>query len=221
VLPIKLPIKLKLPLPVLTQPKQLSIKVNTLLVQHQEEVRVVRQNTAKYSRGKGKRNEYEICEILCQWYGIPQSFSRSKGSGAVRSIGQPGDISTPEGFIFCIEAKNDERCDFTSFLIPRGNSKKAKLQFIWEAWQQSVDATNKYNTRKHERQIFKYPCLIFTKNYEDIFIMLQQQFFLNNLNVKIPYIRFDFSNEEFGGFYIFLLQDFLDSNDPQSFIRRQ
>jgi len=211
---VAIPIKLaKTPQITSDTPKLINIKLNKALIQHQQEIRIIKQNVARKSRSKGKNLEYEISEMQCKWYNIPQTFSRSKGGG-VRKIGQPGDITTPDGFILCEEAKNDERWNFSSFLSPNGS--RGALQFIWQAWEQTVDQCNIYNTRKHERQVFKYPVLIFTKNYENIFIMFR----INEFNCNLPDCTITLVQPQYGTFIICDFQEFLNVNDPQNFIRR-
>ena len=175
------------------------------------EKRDKKKRIARSSRAKGNRGESVVSDIFDNWIEVPQAFSPSSSSGANRLIGQAGDLVGPNGFIFCVEIKNDEGWRLTDFLIP-GIIRKHPAR-IWIFWAQAVTACNKYNSKRKEHQVNKIPVLIFTKNYEDVLIMIDEVDYKNH-NLRVPENFIRLINMDFGIFFICKLEDFLKCHTP-------
>ena len=202
--------------PALRQITMLTLKPNLKKIEHAKEILEIRQRTAKRSRGKGKAAEYDLCKIFDKWYGIPQSFSRSKGSGAQFHVGQPGDIAAPLGFPLIIESKNDERWSLEDLLVPWSAKKNPSV--IFKFWTQVVEASGKYHAKKADSQPRKYPVVIFTKNHQPYYIMLQNTY-IESATFILPPNRIRLMAEGWGEFTICLLEDFLAFNSKSQLFR--
>jgi hypothetical protein len=168
---------------------------------------------ARRARHKGNRGEYFACEYLNTWLDVPEVFTPTNASGGSRLIGQPGDIVGPPNFVFCVEMKNDERWRFSDFFI--AGLRRTQPAPIWQFWEQGKLACSKYNEKKRISQVAKYPALIFTRNYEEVFIMLQETT-ITYLNLKIPPTVAKLANAVEGYFIIMEFQNFLEANTPES-----
>ena len=160
-------------------------------------------NIARSSRRKGRSAESEVGRILSYWYGVPESFSPSRSSGANLKIGQPGDILAPNGFKFVIEVKNTEGWNLTQIFQPLNCH--AKLVTFWKFWKQAKEACDEYNKKKPTSLPIKYPVLIFTRNREEFFIMYEIKHCATKCRNRI---LIQFINEDL---MICQLSDFLDN----------
>ena len=188
------------------------------------EARHKKREVAKRSRGKGHRGEYGACKLLCEWYGIEDSFVRSKTSGANMKFGQAGDISCPPGFLLVPEVKNDESWTLSQILEvykPRGG-----VNNFWLFWNQTVEACNKYNELLQSKNItnpnypIRYPILTFTQNGEEYLCMIEAKDIFNlNLNKPDSYLLLE--HKELGSFVIMKFEDFLNANPPDKLFARK
>jgi hypothetical protein len=173
-----------------------------------------RARVARRSRGKGKRAESEVSAYYSEWWGIPEYFYPTKSSGAGVRIGQAGDIGGPANFLLISEVKNDESWNLSqiiSYWTPRH-----KVSAFWTFWQQVCIAVDDYNTRKHARQPEKFPCLIFTKNFDEYLIMLPSHVRFN-LNLNLPNSYISLTQDVFkDSFVICNFLDFLNVNEPST-----
>lgn len=188
---------------------------------------------ARSNRQKGKRGEAIIGKIFSDWWGTEESFLHSQSSGAGNRFGAAGDITTPLNFPFVIENKNSEGWTLGNILThwkSRVNNIKPKKPLkpgqitkpkeiqpntFWSYWEQVLEATEDYNEKAIKNmRIHKYPMLIFTKNYEEIFVMIHMDAQLQH-KINLPTNHIFLTNEQHL-YYIFILQDFLDINTPES-----
>jgi Holliday junction resolvase len=124
----------------------------------------------KNSQNKGKNFERLIAKKLTETLGI--EFKRTPQSGA-SPLGQDwqllGDIVTKDSnWEYCIELKKQEGWEFKDFF-----NKKSK---IYKWWEQAEEQATK---------ISKIPVLIFSKNYDDIYVMMKIKDFENIKNFFI------------------------------------
>jgi hypothetical protein len=188
--------------------KKLSLNLSPKLLAKIEN----KKRVARRSRGKGRRGENGVAEVFNEWIQVPQTFSPTSSSGAGRLIGQAGDLLAPLGFIFCVEIKNDESWKLGDFLTDK--LLRTRYGKIWDFWEQCTIACSKYQNRKQPFQVTKVPALIFTKNKDSYFIMLDRVDIYSK-NLKMPPSHLNLYNEHFGIFYIFELTEFLWANTPE------
>jgi len=172
---------------------------------------------ARRSRSKGHRGVNGICEIFSSWYEEFESFCPSFSSGAGKRFGQAGDIATPPGFLLVVEAKNDESWN-TSQLICIVGRRGADSAF-WKFWQQVLKATADYNNNPNCKYT-KYPCLIFTKNYDEYLIMLNIDSMPRFASENLPDDCLIVHNP-YGQFYIFELESFLSDMPKQALFNQE
>lgn len=198
-----------------------TLEIKPEIIQKREK----RAKQARSNRKKGKRGETITSGIFSDWWGILESFLHSQSSGAGNRFGAAGDISTPLNFPFVIENKNSEGWTLGNILThlksrvnkPKPGKKQKEIQCntFWAYWEQVLEATEDYNIKaKANKRIQKYPMLIFTKNYEEIFAMIQMDAQLQ-LKINLPANHIFLTNDQHL-YYIFILQDFLDINSPES-----
>ena len=194
---------------------ELNLQLLPIIDKHEKKA-----NQARSNRKKGKRGEAIIGKILSTWWRSEESFLHSQSSGAGNRFGAAGDISTPLNFPFVIEVKNSEAWTLSNILThfkSRTNKPNRKIQpnTFWSYWEQVLKATEDYNVKaKQNNRITKRPMLLFTKNYEEIFVMIPVLPFLD-LNLKIPKNRISLNNE-YISYYIFILEEFLELNPPET-----
>jgi hypothetical protein len=168
---------------------------------------------ARKNRQKGKRGEAAVGKIFSDWWGTEESFLHSQSSGAGNRFGAAGDITTPLNFPFVIENKNSEAWTLGNILThwksrvnkPKPGKKQKEIQpnTFWGYWEQVLEATKDYNKKAiNNKRIQKYPMLIFTKNYEEIFIMIHMDAQLEH-KINLPANHMFLTNEQHL-YYIFI-----------------
>lgn len=119
----------------------------------------------KRPKEKGNAHERKVAAKLTEWAGA--KFMRTPMSGAIHNFNDRrvvSDIVAPLSigkFPFSIEAKNVEY-DWTFSTIIKGTS------MFWEHWNQAV-------TDAEREELI--PMLVFTKNYQDIYVAIPQDVF--------------------------------------------
>lgn len=171
-------------------------------------------NQARKNRRKGKRGEALVYHLLSEWYGVPESFYGSKGSGGTQRFGQAGDIGCPPSFTLCIEVKNSEAWSFNDFFNNKG--------VIWKYWEQCIKATKDYNDKLmtlKNRGTFKkrFPFLIFTQNRDKIYCMFERhnESYIYTIPANHILVTKDYENKDF---YVCLFTEFLSLNKPENFL---
>jgi len=144
------------------------------------------------SREKGSRAETAVRKLLKQKTGL--NWERTPGSGALNEKHKlKGDIYIPDAKnVYCVEVKHYKDDHFNSSLF----TGKTPQLIIW--WEQAV---------RQGLQTDRKPLLIFKFDRSKLFVAFQ--------DMPTSSYRYAFLNIENHEFYIALLEDFLEFENPK------
>jgi len=134
--------------------------MSTPLNKKDKEMKEIKAKGARKGRSKGGRGENEIAKIFSKWYGVPNSFGRTRTSGAQFKNKEPGDIATPKNFPMVMEIKNREEWNFSELFTDK------KINHLLSYFEQANGDCKEYNKLKHKTFIKKFPIALFTKNFK-------------------------------------------------------
>lgn len=145
------------------------------------------------SRAKGARGETQVRDLLRIKTNL--GWERTPGSGALdKKHGLKGDLYIPNSSnVFCVEVKNYAEDHLTSEILT------SKAPQIVDWWEQTI---------RESKEVSKKPLLIFKFNRSKIFVAFTE------MPHRTDY-RWIFVNLPPHEFYVSLLEDWLDKENPK------
>ena len=154
----------------------------------------------KNVREKGKSHERKVAALLSGWAG--EKFMRTPGSGNIRHFNDKrvvSDIVAPLSigkFPFSIECKNVEYpWELNTYIEEKS--------LFFQHWKQATDDADREGLE---------PMLLFTKNYRDIFMVVNADTFkkLEEIGGKVTYNNVEIHSNLIGEIVVMKFTEFLE-----------
>ena len=171
-----------------------------------------RSQVGRYSRRKGGNYENKIAKKLSEWWFDDKTILRKTPLSGGWSNKYPFDITIEKDFPFAVSGKNVEGWHIEHLM----KNKKSIFIKWWDEVYSSFDRVIEWDSDYVGKVI---PTLIFTKNYDNDYMMIPREYFGKIIDYKPNFGYMLWKAELDSGlmnteFVLFLLEDFLERTDP-------